>query len=217
MAENALRDKTDATLLAKGEQASAAIAAAGDPGYELTAAQTTALTSANTAMGTAITSKQAARDASKASTQQALTARDQIIDALASIGASIYNNPNVSEQMIADAGYAVHDDVPTKHAPVQPTKLLADPDASGTVKLSWNGSGNYYPTTYVVEGSADGVTWTLQGTATAQKITLTGFTPGATFRFRVSATRNGQSSVPSATAVIWDSSSESSASLKLAA
>jgi nucleoid-associated protein YgaU len=205
MSENAFQQKTDAQLLAIGEQASAAIAAAGDPGYGVPAAQTTALTNANTAVGAAITAKQAARDASKAATQAALTARQAMLDALGSIGATIYNNPAVDNEMIAEAGYAVHDDVPTKHAPTQPLDLTATPDAYGTVTFNFHNNGNPYPTTYIIEGRPNENTdWTTVITTTRTRMKAEGFLPGVTYWFRVRASRNGATSIPSNVAAIWE-------------
>jgi hypothetical protein len=204
MAENAFQTKTDAQLLAIGEQAAAAIAAGGDPGYGVPAAQTTALTAANTALGSAITTKQAARDASKAATQQALTARTSILEALSAIGATIYNNPDVTNQMIAEAGYAVHDTAPTKHFPSQPSSLIATPDASGTVLLGWDGGSNVYGTSFVIEGRAsESDPWTFVTTTTRQRVSVAGFTPGQTYWFRVSASHNGQNSTASMPVAIW--------------
>lgn len=203
MAENSFREKTDAQLLAIGQQASSVITASAGA-YGTSAAQDTALTNANTALSAAITAKQAARDASKAATQQALTARGAILDALSSIGATIYNDPSVTNQMISDAGYAVHDDTPTKHYPSQPSSLLATPDASGTVLLTWDGGANVYGVTYVIEGRAsDSDPWGFVTSTTRQRLSVTGFTPGQTYWFRVSASHNGQNSIASLPVAIW--------------
>lgn len=204
MAENAFNLKSDAQLLAIGEQAENVITAAAGA-YGTSAAQDTALANANNALAAAITAKQAARDASKAATQQALAARTAMLNALGSIGATIYNDPAVTNQMIADAGYAVHDDVPTKHAPSQPLNLTATPDAFGTVTFNFHNNGNPYPTTYVIEGRPNENTdWTTVLTTTRTRMKAEGFTPGVTHWFRVRASRLGLVSIPSNVAGIWE-------------
>ncbi len=203
MAQNAFQLKSDAQLLAIGQHAATVIPTA-DPGYGTDAAQNAALTAANTALAAAITAAQTARDASKAATQQKLAARQASIAALSSIGATIYNNPAVTDQMIANAGYAVHDTTATKHAPIQPTGLAATPDSSGTVLLAWSGGGNVYGTIYSVEGRAlDTDPWTTVTNTKRRSVSVPGFTPGQTYWFRVTASNNGLTSVASAPVAIW--------------
>jgi hypothetical protein len=172
----------------------------------LTPADITALQAALTAADTSHDAAETARSTSKSAT---LTQNSDMTSLRSLLSQSIDKIKTYARgQADPNAVYAAMDvpapdTTPTKHFPVQPTALLAVPDASGTVRLSWDGSGNFYPTTYVVEGSSDGVTWSLQGTASAHKLTLNGYTPGQTFWFRVTATRNDQTSIPSASAAIW--------------
>ena len=203
MASNDNQNLTNAELLAKGTQASTVIGAALGA-YGTSAAQDAALTLAVAALSAGITDRTAAKAAALAATQDQLFARDAILASLGSIGATIYNNPTVSDDMIATAGFAIHDDVPTPHAPVQPLGLSATPDSFGTVLFEWDGNGNVYPTIYLLEGRAsDTDPWTTVSTTTRKRIFVPGFTPGVTYWFRVSASRNGASSIASNDVSIW--------------
>lgn len=204
MAGNRFGNQSNAELLTIMQQANTAISGAAMPGYGVPAAQTTALTDAITAMSAAIPAADNARVASKAATQALDTARQSSLEALGAIGSTIYYNPDVTDEMIADAGYAVHDSTATKNFPFQVTNLTATPNDTGTVRFTWDASGNVYPTTYIVEGRAsESDPWTLVGTTTKTRVSLSGFTPGATHYFRVKASKNGQVSDPSATVGIW--------------
>lgn len=178
----------------------------------LDTADITALQAALTAADASFAAAQTARSTSKSAT---LTQNSDVTSLRSLLSQAINKIKNFAvAQADPTAVYAAMDvpapdTTPTKHYPVQPTNLLAVPDASGTVRLSWDGNGNFYPTTYVVEGSSDGVAWTLQGTASAHKLTLNGYTPGQTYWFRVTATRNDQTSIPSASAAIWGTESGS--------
>ncbi len=203
MAKNAFGTKTDSQLLTIGEQVETVTT--GDGPYGLSAAQTTALAAANNALGTAITAKQAARDASKAATQQANEARQLLLSALGSIGATIYNNPTLNSAQIAAAGYAVHDDSITKHAPTQPVGLSVTPDAYGTVLVTFEANGNVYPTIYIVEGrGSEAEEWSTIITSTRRRVSVSGFAVGETYWFRVRASRNEITSIPSNVAAIWE-------------
>jgi hypothetical protein len=204
MASNNFAAKTNAELVAIAQQANAAIVAGGDPGYGVPAAQLTALTTSTTALDAGITAVTAARAASKAATEQQEAAREEILAALSAIGDTIYINPDVTPQMIAEAGYAVHDQQKTKHFPTQATGLTATPDATGTVLFTWGANGNVYGVTYVIEGRAsESDPWSFVATTTRLRLSVPGFTPGATHWFRVTASHNGQSSAPSAPVAIW--------------
>jgi hypothetical protein len=190
-------------LLTKITQADSAITASAGA-YGTSATQDADLTAAKTALAAAITAAENARTASKAATQAQDTAREAALAILGSIGGTVYYNPDVTDQMLADAGFAIHDDVPTKHAPVQPVGLTANPDEFGTVLFEWDGNGNVYPTTYVIEGRAsESDPWSIVTTTTKKRLSVPGFTPGASYMFRVKASRNGSESIWSNVATIW--------------
>jgi len=203
MAANAFSSKSDADLLTTGEQVETVTS--GDGPYGLSAAQTTALATANTALAAAITAKQAARDASKAATQAAKAARQDLLSALSSIGGTIYNNPSLTSAQIAAAGYAVHDDSRTSHSPIQPIGLTATPNSYGTVTFTFEANGNVYPTTYIIEGRGSlEAEWATVTTTTRRRLSVSGFAVGETHWFRVRASRNDVTSIPSNVAAIWE-------------
>jgi hypothetical protein len=192
-------------LLTKVTQADAAISASAGA-YGTSATQDADLAAAKTALSTAITAAENARTASKAATQAQDTAREAALAILGSIGGTVYYNPAVTDEMLADAGFAIHDDVPTKHSPVQPVGLTATPDQFGTVLFDWDTNGNVYPTTFIIEGRAsDADPWTTVTNTTKRRLSVPGFTPGASYMFRVKASRNGEESIWSNVATIWTS------------
>lgn len=178
---------------------------------KITAMQT-ALDNADASRDAAIAAREASKSATITQDSDISTMMTLFAEAVADIKA--YANRQADPSAVyAEMELPVPDTDPTKHNPVQPIKLTATPDATGNVKLEWDGNGNAYRTVYEIEGSADGVTWAIIGTATAQKKTLSGFTVGSTYRFRVSATINNQTSVPSSVVVIWDSGDSGSLSI----
>jgi len=173
--------------------------------YGTSAGQDAALAAAEAALSAGITAAENARTASKAATQQQDAGRTAALEALASVGGTIYYNPDVTDQMLADAGYAIHDDVPTKLAPTQPLDLTTTPDAYGTVAFNFHNNGNPYPTTYVIEGRPNENTdWTTVITTTRTRMKVEGFAAGVTYWFRVRASRLGQTSIPSNVSGIWE-------------
>lgn len=203
MAENRFSHLSDTELLTIVQTANGVISVALGA-YGTSAAQDAALAAAVTDLSTGIAGADAARVASRAATQSKLTARQGALTVLGSIGATMYNDPAVTPDMLAEVGYAVHDDVPTKHFAVQPLSLTVDPDEFGTVTLEWDGNGNTYPAVYVVEGRAsDSDPWTVVTNTTRKRIKVPGFTPGATHYFRVYASHNGQVSIASNIDAIW--------------
>ncbi|MEX2243806.1 MAG: hypothetical protein WD716_08180 [Fimbriimonadaceae bacterium] len=191
-------------LLVKVTQANDTISASAGA-YGTSAAQDTALAAAEALLSAGITAAENARTASKAATQQLETARAAALEILGSVGGTIYYNPDVSNQMLADAGYTIHDPVPTKHSPTQPLDLTATPDAYGTVAFNFHNNGNPYPTTYIIEGRpSENVDWTTIITTTRTRLKVEGFAPGITHWFRVRASRLGQTSIPSNVAAIWE-------------
>ncbi len=191
------------------------VVTAGGPGGAngLTPADITALQAALTAADTSHGAAQTARSNSKSATALQNSDLASLRDLLSQSINKIKNYAAGSADPVTvytEMDVPEPDTTPTKHYPVTPTMLVAQPSADGTIKLTWDASTNFYGTTYLVEGSADGTTWSTVSTTTAQKITLTGYTPGAAYWFRVSARHNGQTSVPTASVPVWGTGGTSS-------
>lgn len=184
--------------------------------YGLTAGNITALTNYQEQFGDAITNVVATRAAAKAATQTRDLSRTDALTFFGQLLATIYKNPSVTDAMIAEAGLVPRDGTRTKKVPYQPANLNAVPTPSGSVTLTWEPNGNAYGITYVVEYQAPGAeSWTFLGTSTKRRETYFGFAPGTEVWFRVTATRNSQTSEPSYPASIYTPSS--APALKIAA
>lgn len=172
-------------------------------GYGVTPAQMTLLNTNKNALAAASTDLIAKKDAYEAALLTRDNSRVATIGSLANIGGTIYNNSTVTNVMLAAAGYAVYDSSGTTIIPVTPIDLLANPDAEGSVKLSWKRNGNPQGVVFVIEQSPDGEAWSQVFSTTKARVTLSGFTPGVEFWFRVRATKNDIVTLPSVPAGIW--------------
>jgi hypothetical protein len=108
-----------------------------------------------------------------------------------------YNNPNVTDSMLIAAGFAPRDQHRTPAVPKEPTDLLAKPSANGTVKLSWKRNGNARTIIFVVEAKPEVGEWKQVFSTTRTSCVLRDYTPGHGMWFRVIATKQGESSIPS--------------------
>lgn len=88
-------------------------------------------------------------------------------------------------------------------APITPTRLVATPNANGTVDLDWDRTGNIRSAKFRVFKRA-GDAWNLQTVVTAVKVTLPAKV-GERAAFHVEAQNGRGISLPSQEAVIYDS------------
>lgn len=168
---------------------------------DITALQTS-LTDADASRDAAVTARSTSKSATITQNTDLETLRSLLSQSVSKIKTYALGqaDPNA---VYAEMDVPAPDTTPTKHYPVTPASLVAQPFANGTVKLTWDSNGNYRNTTFVIEGSNDGASWSQIDTTNSQKITLTGYTPGQTFWFRVAARHNGQTSVPTDNVSIW--------------
>ncbi|HRI43800.1 MAG TPA: fibronectin type III domain-containing protein [Fimbriimonadaceae bacterium] len=207
MASNNFASRSDSALLQVANQAYTTIN--DDPiGYGVQAGQLTALNGGRTALEASIDGLTAAKAALAAATQARNAARATTLDALGSLGATIYNAPGVTNEMLAAAGYAIHDSTKTPVLPVTVSNVVAVPYSNGTVQLKWSRNGNPYGVQFAVEvRTADGE-WEWVSSPTRTRITLTGITPGVTRYCRVIAFKNGIYAIPSEPVVVYPSEGE---------
>lgn len=212
---NNWQSKTDGQLDADLKRIVSVVGA--DPGaYGVSAGIVADLAACETEFATDITQLVAARAAALAATQARDASRRAASEVLSRLAASLYANPNVSDAMLADAGFAPRDKKRTRQKPHQPTNLLAKPDIHGNVALTWEPSGNSYGVTYVIEWRReDSESWSFLGTTTRKRARFRGFAPGVPAWFRVTASRNTVVSAPCYPASIY--SPESIPSTRLAA
>lgn len=202
MARNNFASRSDPALLQVANQAYTTIN--DDPiGYAVQSGQLTALDSGRTALQTSIDGVTTAKAALAAAVQAKNAARETTLNALGSIGATIYNAPGVTNEMLAAAGYAIHDSTRSPVLPVSVSNVVAVPNSNGTVLLKWSRNGNPYGVQFAVEvRTADGA-WEWVSSPTRTRITLTGMTPGVTRYCRVIAFKNGIYAIPSEPVVVY--------------
>lgn len=102
-------------------------------------------------------------------------------------------NPNIPVLLKGELGLKV---APTPLGPVSmPTDLAVTSLSNGTNKLKWNRAGNPQTTSFVIE-AASTLTgpYTMIGTTTRAKFSVSGNLPGTVVYYRVSAQRGGVAS-----------------------
>ena len=165
----------------------------GGSAYSISVPQKLALVSATNALGN---SMQAVSD-SKAAYRSSVQTRDlddkTLMENVAGLAKTLYANPAITDAMLVAIGLEPRPSTRTKHLPIVPTEFAAVPAVDGTVKLTWKRNGNVSGTSFLIEQKI-GSTWTFICSTTTTKLTLTGYTPGATSTFRVIATRLQMSS-----------------------
>lgn len=176
--------------------------------YGCNAAQMTALSNGKTALDASITAWETKRAALEAETQTKLAARQSTIDALISVANTIYANAGVTDAMLANAGYAIHDSSRSTVIPQPVITFNVTPDGSGNAFLKWGRNGNPQGVMFVIEQSPDGTAWTQVQTTTRAKATISGLVIGVPTWFRVRATKSDISALPSDPISIWNPNGE---------
>lgn len=182
----------------------------------LTSADLTAITNALTAFSTGLSASNAAKAAAKA----AVTSKN---DAKATAKAEISKwakiwraNQAISDSILDDMMLPPHSTPGTRTAPTTPNNFSFSVTSQGTINMKWGRNGNTSGTIFNVESSSNGKTgWSVAGSTTKTKFSING-NPGTTVYFRVVAIRNSQSATPTNPIVVWPSSGESFADLKVA-
>ena len=137
---------------------------------------------------------------------------NEVLDSIGDFTKRIYAKPDVDDTLLLKAGLAPRP-VSTARPPQRPLNLVANPSATGEVELTWSRNGNAPNAVFVVETKSSTGNWTIVGQYTRTRITVSGFTPGVTKYFRVTATRNNASSLPSNETLIYGSSGSSELSI----
>jgi hypothetical protein len=187
-----------------------------DASYNIPAATAAALNTAIGELNTANNDYTNAHAAAKAATAARHKSHSDLVAQIAAIAKTLYNDPAVDDEMIAAAGLAIHDTAPTPQTPTQPLNLVATPNWDGAVELKWARNANPALTSFLVEASADGTNWDVVHTTTKSRATVTGYTPGVNYWFRIRASKNEITTLPSNVAEIYPSGSQN-VNLELAA
>lgn len=180
------------------------------------AGQVTNLSNVVDVFDDAVVSHTDAKAAAKAATQYRDATRETASQTFALMVNEAYNNPAVTDAMIASAGLEPRDKSRTKQIPQTPIDLLVTPFANGSITLSWKPNGSTYGVTYVIETQNPGAeNWSVYDVTNKTKATYYGFAPGEEKWFRVVAKKTDQTSDPSLPASIY--SPASAPSLRVAA
>lgn len=194
----------------------ASVATANATLLNLTSGQTTNLTALATAFQNAYEDSEATKITakSKVATKNSMRAASEA--AFRSVAGFVNANDNVSDGVKADLGITI---TPSSAGPVvQPTDLVAVGGDNGTNRLAWSRTGNAYGTSFIIEAKiGESGPWTYVNSTTRVKYADAGRTPGIQIAYRVIAQRDGVSSSPSNTAVIYLASEAEVISLHKAA
>jgi hypothetical protein len=175
----------------------------------------TGLLTSQTQLTSSVNTALAARAAAKAATQAKEAKRSAALDQLVYVANQIYNNPTITDALLAAAGLAVRDKTRTPVTPVIPQDLVAYAFENGSVNLKWARGGNPKGVMFSVEARGSTGGWSIVGQTTRTSIQLEGYTPGVFAAFRVRALTSIASSLASNTAVIYSNGQE--AALEIAA
>ena len=213
-----LSEMSAEATLALGNRIASVLANGGAASYGISPATLTSLNEGDSALGGVILKSDLLRDESKATTTAKTLQRRTMAAQIASIHASVLNNPNVNDEMLQALGFAPRRGgaKPAGLAIAQVTGVEATPTVDGTVELSWSRGANAQGTMFVIEASLDGLEWTPIKTTTRVKYVAPGFAPGAVAYFRVTATTSTNAALPSRTVGIYLPASTAPA-LRLAA
>ena len=197
------RLKPEALLSAEATmQAALSEGGKGNP-FGISDLQVAALTSGGTGLNGAILAQKAAIVAERQATQQKAVSRKGLVDALSSAAATAYASTATDTQLASLGLPPRRTGTSRPKASVQPTALLAVPNANGTVKLSWARGDNRYGMTFLLETSGDGVEWSFLRSTQRVSETVAGFAPGTAAWFRVTAATSTTTSLPSAPVAVY--------------
>ena len=185
--------------------------------WGFTADQIAAAKSAEQLLASAIADQNVALAAEKAATQRKAQAKEIGLSALNALATEAYANGNVDDILLAKVGFAPR---PVRggrpKTPVTVADLKAVLTSSGTCRLSWSRGANSERTTFTVEASVDGVSWTLVAATPRVSLTLDDALPGTTRWFRVTASNAGVSARPSAAVAIYGPAQPAAVQLRVA-
>lgn len=182
------------------------VANANLPALGLVAADLTGITADKTSLDTSITNNKAKQAEAKAAADSKKSSRKKFETTARLLVRKIQANPSVTSDLKKKLGITAKDTNPTPINPIAPKDLLANPNANGTNKLSWDRNGNPQGTIFIIEAQEKpGMTWTLIGTTTKSVYEHTNQIPGKTLYYRVRAQRTDITSEPSNDAVVYAS------------
>ena len=126
------------------------VANANLPALGLVAADLTGITADKTSLDTSITNNKAKQAEAKAAADSKKSSRKKFETTARLLVRKIQANPSVTSDLKKKLGITAKDTNPTPINPIAPKDLLANPNANGTNKLSWDRNGNPQGTIFII-------------------------------------------------------------------
>ena len=184
----------------------------------LVAGDITPISTGATAYGTALNNVATAKEALKQAILTKDAARKTVTTNVRVLSRKVQGIAVVTPAQKAALGLSPRTGQRQRTAPLTPAGLIATASADGTNTLSWNRNTNKLSTVFVVKTSyVGGSGWVYVDAITSTRYQHTGQTPGVSVYYRVTATRNKQSSEPSQSAIVYGPPRRIVTDLKIAA
>lgn len=163
-------------------------------------------------MSTNFTSSLTGLASSKAATKLAQQNKDTTLKAsratLAKWAKTFRANPAVSDALLDQLQLPHHKTPGTKTPPTTPLDVVATASVQGLVNLKWKPNGNRKSTQYIIEAqNGPDEAWSIIGATTKTKTTFQAVV-GNYIAFRVSASRDDETSEPTVPVVLWPNGSQ---------
>lgn len=183
-----------------------------------TAADTTALTTAQTNFTSAINGINAAKATLKAAVQAEKTATKALTNLVRSDVRRIQSVAAVTPMLKGQLGINPRTTVKNHEPPITPIGLQAEGFSNGVNSLKWNRATNKPGTVFQIQAKVGTATDFVGVSATtATKFDHSGQTPGVKVTYRVVASRAGMLSAPSAAAIVYENNATTVLTLAKAA
>ena len=154
----------------------------------------------------------AAKAAYEAAVQTKEFERSRMINDIRPFVGQFQSMPGIPKAVYADMDIPAKAKPGPRTAPEIPSDFVATPYATGAVVFSWNRNGNSASTLFSIQESTPSG-WITIWSGTRKKVTLSGYAPGVETLFRLIATRNNETSLPTNTVSIYQTGEEGSVQL----
>lgn len=183
-------------LIAKARRF-AEVASAQPTRFDLPKATLDRIDSTAEAVQAAVAEALLAQSAHRAAVQKRREAERACVEALAFGARLVYAAPYLEAADIAALGLSPHATARRHIRPQTPIGLTSTVDRNGMIRLRWDRSGNADTVSFVVESCQSSGDWRFAGATTKTTWTQGGGLSGTPTIFRVRASKNGETTIPS--------------------
>ena len=198
MPNNDIQSASPVELVLLTNQISSGLGTGATNPYGVPAEQKTALTTTTLALNAMNAVVENAKAAYHSAVRNREASRAACASAAATVARTVYANPAVTPGMVAALGLSPRSRSRARILPFPPVEVTVTPVAAGDLLVKWNRGANARGVNFVVEAQTGTGEWAFVGDTTATRLTLSGYAPGSTLSLRVSASKNGTVSTPSA-------------------